>query len=456
MATILGANTLSSGYDIDNSLMFNDNDSAYLSKTLGSNGNQKTFTWSAWIKRGNIGTSQFLFDVHANAQHHSHFYISSGNVPAVYTANGNYSFSTKNRLADPAAWYHLVFRIDTTDGTNSNRVRIYINGTEATYDSYSTISQNTNFEINGNGSACSIGRRNAGDYFDGYMAEIFFCDGQSYAPTVFGEYSSTSPSVWIPKNCKDDLSFGTHGYYFPFDDSSDLGDDESGTGNDFAENNIAATDQSTDTPTNNFATFNGRVKGSTSPTFLQGNIQVDAGGNWGHAVGTIGLASGKWYWEIDNITASSNVFFGICNEFNVGHLDNDSTPYSEAGLILYFQDGRRTVDGTDSEGEYNAYGTTMACALDLDSGTKTIKFFRDNSEEGSVNLTANFPDGEFVFPIFMGSASSNACGVDFNFGGTISTALASAESDANGYGSFEFAPPSGYYAICAKNIADYG
>ena len=148
----------------------------------------------------------------------------------------------------------------------------------------------------------------------------------------------------------------------------------------------------------NFATLNPLVKGNTACTFLEGNIQVDAGGNWGHAVGNIGLASGKWYWEVDNITASSNVFLGICNELNISHLDNDSTPYSEAGLMLYFQDGRRTIDGTSSEGEYNAFGTTHGFALDLDSGTRTIKFYRDknlqqyicNQEKCNLKVKAYF------------------------------------------------------------------
>ena len=122
--------------------------------------------------------------------------------------------------------------------------------------------------------------------------------------------------------------------------------------------------------------------------------------------------------------------------------------------MLYFQDGRRTIDGSDSEGEYTAYGTTHGFALDLDSGTRTIKFYRDNSLEGTENLTANFVAGEFVFPVLMMSASSNACGVDYNFGNEV-TALASGAADANGYGNFEFAPPSGYYAICSKNLAEY-
>ena len=445
-------------YEVANSVIFNDNDSPSMFKTPSSGGNQTTWTFSTWFKRGNLGSSQWILDAYDGSNDEFHIYVSSGNAIGIYTTGGgfgnNLSISTSNLVRDVGAWYHLVVRCDTTQGTASNRLRIYLNGTEATYGTYNNFTENGQGQVSESGTKHWIGRRNAGDYFDGYFAEMVLVDGSSLAPTSFGEFDSDSPGIWKAIDVSG-LTFGTNGFYLDFEDSSNLGNDANG-GTDWTEVNLAATDQSTDTCTNNFATLNPLVKGNTAFTFLQGNIQVDSGNNWGHGVGTIGLASGKWYWEVDNITASSNVFFGICNEFNLSHLTNDSTPYSEAGLMLYFQDGRRTIDGTSSEGEYNAYGTTHGFALDLDSGTRTIKFYRDNSLEGTENLTANFPAGEFVFPILMMSASSNACGVDFNFGGTIASALASAESDENGYGSFEFAPPSGYYAICTKNIAEYG
>jgi len=460
MATILGANTLSSGYEVANSCMFNDDDTAYMHKTNGSTGSQTTWTFSCWVKRGALGTQQDIFASLDDASNYTHLRIKSDDTVELDNISGGSNtarLTTNRKLRDCGAWYHLVWVADTTNGTAGDRIRLYINGTEET--SFGTDTQpssSASLFLNQN-KKHTLGRNeysSGSSYFDGYLAEVCFIDGTALAASSFGEFDDDSPTIWKPIDVSG-LTFGTNGFYLDFEDSSNLGNDANG-GTDFTEVNLAATDQSTDTPTNNFATLNPLVKGSTAFTFLQGNIQVDSGNNWGHGVGTIGLASGKWYWEIDNITASSNVFFGICNENNLGHLDNDSTPYSENGLMLYFQDGRRTIDGTSSEGEYNAYGTTMGCALDLDSGTRTIKFYRDNSLEGTENLTAHFPAGEFVFPILMMSASSNACGVDFNFGGTIASALASAESDENGYGNFEFAPPSGYYAICTKNIADYG
>ena len=461
--TILGANTLSSGYEVANSCMFNDGDSACMHKTPSSSGNRRTFTFSTWVKKTNDLTSNVyndLYSAYDDANNISRILFWDSNALTLSNkVSGSFpTFIRTNRLfKDPTAWYHLVIAVDTTDGTEANRVKIYVNGIQETsLESSNYPSQNEDFFFN-HTNEHNVGQQGDDDsalYFDGYLAETVMIDGLQLAPTSFGEFDEDTPKTWKPIDVSG-LTFGTNGFYLDYEDSSNLGNDKSG-GTDFTEVNLAATDQSTDTCTNNFATLNPLVKGNTSFTFLQGNIQVDSGNNWGHGVGTIGLASGKWYWEVDNITASSNVFFGICNEFNVSHLDNDSTPYSEAGLMLYFQDGRRTIDGTSSEGEYNAYGTTHGFALDLDSGTRTIKFYRDNSLEGTENLTANFPAGDFVFPILMMSASSNACGVDFNFGGTVASALASGNADANGYGSFEFAPPNGHYAICTKNLADYG
>ena len=457
MPTILGANTLSTGYDVANSLRFDDGSSAYLNRTPSSASNRTTWTWSAWIKRSNLtGGQMALFGAKADSSNDTGIWLQSDDTLQFFNnVSGTVKQIRTNRLfRDSTAWYHIVAVWDSDNGTAGNRMRLYINGVEETsFGTDTNPGSGDNSTIN-NTEVHQIGRVDTTYYFDGYMAEVCFIDGQALDATSFGEFDEDSPQIWKPIDVSG-LTFGTNGFYLDYEDSSNLGNDKSG-GTDFTEVNLAATDQSTDTCTNNFATLNPLVKGNTSFTFLQGNIQVDSGNNWGHGVGTIGLASGKWYWEVDNITASSNVFFGICNEFNVSHLDNDSTPYSEAGLMLYFQDGRRTIDGTSSEGEYNAYGTTHGFALDLDSGTRTIKFYRDNSLEGTENLTANFPAGDFVFPILMMSASSNACGVDFNFGGTVASALASGNADANGYGSFEFAPPSGYYAICTKNLAEYG
>ena len=474
--TILPANTLSSGsYEVSNSLKF-DGSSSYMTLTPGSAGSQKIVTFSTWIKRSQLGEGSGPADVfmmygYAGSSSDTRLYFTGdgdANDDRLYfqstTSNTTHTaLATNRKFRDPNAWYHIVINYNSSVGSpDTNHVEMFINGVKETSFATETYPSQNDVVYWTDDSLHTLGRRSDGGnlWYGGYMAETVMIDGQALDADSFGEFDADT-GIWKPIDVSG-LTFGTNGFYLEYKgsgtsaNSSGLGADTSGNDHHFAVSGLGAVDQSTDTCTNNFATFNLLVKGAVRPTFKEGNIQVDAGSNWGHAVGSIGLASGKWYWEMDNITAQSNAFYGICNEFNVSHLDTDSTPYDQAGLILYFQDGRRTIDGTNSEGEYAAWGTTMACALDLDSGTRTVKFYRDNSAIATVNLTANFAANDFVFPIWLGSASSNANGVDFNFGGTIATALASAESDANGYGNFEFAPPSGYYAICTKNIAEFG
>ena len=454
MSTIKGANTLSSGYDVANSCMFNPGDNPELSRSTGD-GNEDVGSFSFWWKPAKAPGGAIFYTVYVDSSNFFDINVDGGgNFQVRNKLSGSYNlnFESSATYRDPSAWYNFVVLVDTTQSTEANRMKAYVNGTQITSWQTATYpSQNTDMIMNSNSRTAYISH--SGDRMHGYLAEFVLIDGTAQAVTDFGEFDEDSPTIWKPKDVSG-LTKGTNGFYLDFEDSGTLGNCAFG-GTDFTVSNLAATDQMTDTPTNNFATLNPLVKGNTSFTFLEGNLQVDSGNNWGHGAGTIGLANGKWYWEVDNITAASNVFFGICNEFNLSHLDGDSTPYSEAGLMLYFQDGRRTIDGSDSEGEYTAYGTTHGFALDLDSGTRTIKFYRDNSLEGTENLTANFVAGEFVFPVLLMSASSNACGVDFNFGNEVA-ALASGAADANGYGNFEFAPPSGYYAICSKNLAEYG
>ena len=194
--------------------------------------------------------------------------------------------------------------------------------------------------------------------------------------------------------------------------------------------------------------------------YSQGNTVATADGsaNWSSVIPTVGLANGKWYWEW-TATSTSNVFTGIVSEVlvNSGVLISDATPYDATGLILYFAAGRKTVDGSDTESHFTAYGSgTMSAALDLDSGTRTITFYHNGSATGDVvNLTANFAAGDLVFPVFMVNAGSNTSIINPNFGNP-SYANSSDAADANGYGAFEYAPPSGYFAICTKNLAEYG
>ena len=461
MATILGANTLSSAYDVANSVRFNDDDSPSMFKTPGSGGDQRTWTFSTWFKRGNIGSSQWILDAYDGSNDEFHIYVSSGNAIGIYTTGGgfgnNLSISTSNLVRDVSAWYHLVVRCDTTQGTASDRLRIYLNGTECSYGTYNNFTENGQGQVSESGTKHWIGRRNAGDYFDGYFAEMVLVDGSSLAPTSFGKFDSDSPKIWKPIDVSG-LTFGTNGFYLDFEDSSNLGNDANG-GTDFTEANLAATDQSTDTCTNNFATLNSRVNSySTNVTFSEGNLKATHPGVWGGVPATIGVQNGRWYWECKVTTGNAaNAFTGIAAE-DVDYLD--ATVYDETGLLLYFVDGRKTVDGSNSEGFFDSLATDdiVGVHLDLDSGTKTCTFTKNGSTSGSaVNLTANHT-GKFVLPVSIGNSSSATANWDFNFGSP-SYSISSANADDNGHGSFEYPPnisSTSYYALCTKNLAEHG
>ena len=457
MATILGANTLSSGFDVANSVRFNDNDSPSMYKTPGSGGDQRTWTFSTWFKRGNLGSSQWILDAYDGSNDEFHIYVSSGNAIGIYTTGGgfgnNLSISTSNLVRDVGAWYHLVVRCDTTQGTASNRLRIYLNGTEATYGTYNNFTENGQGQVSESGTKHWIGRRNAGDYFDGYFAEMVLVDGSSLAPTSFGEFDSDSPKIWKPIDVSG-LTFGTNGFYLDFEDSSNLGNDANG-GTDFTEANLAAVDQTTDTPTNNFATMNPLDNYYAGSTFSEGNCRVVTGSSpitWNTS--TFGLSSGKWYMEATIIDGGSggSTLIGIADRVTVAaaqELGGLATTYA------YLSSGNfRTGDSNTSNSVSATDGDIIGVALDLDSGQNTISYYKNNTLiVAAQNITA--PVSGFYF-IASGVWLDNDTGTtDHNFGNPV-VAHSSAASDANGYGSFEFAPPSGYYAICTKNLAEFG
>ena len=305
-------------YEVANSVRYNDDDSPSMYKTPGSSGNRRTWTFSTWFKRGNLGSSQWILDAYGGSSDEFHIYISSGNAIGIYTIGGgfgnNLSISTNNLVRDVSAWYHLVVRCDTTQSTASDRLRIYLNGVEATYGTYNNFTENGEGQVNEASTKHWLGRRNAGDHFDGYMAETVLVDGLSLAPTSFGEFDSASPTVWKPIDVSG-LTFGTNGFYLDYEDSSNLGNDANG-GTDFTEANLDATDQTTDTCTNNFATLNplnGSGTRTSNDNYSEGNtIMIPANhDNYTTTLATMGAKQGKWYWEAQSIVegTASNAYY---------------------------------------------------------------------------------------------------------------------------------------------------
>ena len=468
MATILGANEIkSTGYDVANSLRFNDGDSAYLHFTPSSAGNRRTMTLSVWFKGASLadGTNNILGQYNSSNENNSMLLTIESNgrimvwnyTTSAYTMN----LRTNALLLDPSAWYHVVVAVDTTQATESNRVKIYLNGTQQTSFSASTYpSQNLELFMNQD-KAQNIGTQRygstVGSPFDGYMAEFAFIDGTQYAASDFGEFDEDSPNIWKPKDISE-LTFGTNGYYLDFEDSGSLGNDVSGNNNDFTPVNFAATDQSTDTCTNNFATLNPQVFEDGAITYSEGNLKAVAGSgsaSWTtrYAFSSIGVSSGRWYVEgkcVDSGVGPQQFYFGIAKDVETWSF-NSSLGYEDTGQGwgYYANDGNIVNNGSDLYTSGNSYTDGDIIGMELDLEDMTLDFYKNGVKEGYQ--VTSLPAGTYHFAI----NGYQAIDGEFNFGSP-PHAISSGNSDGNGYGNFEYSVPSGHYALNTKNLAQYG
>jgi len=466
--TILPANSVVDTGFATNSLRFNRGSTDFLNRTLGTPTNVDKATFSTWIKFSDVTSSNdtVIFAATADGNNTTHLEKLGGQTFRMNMREGsNYiGVLTTNRLfRDPSAWYHIVVAYDTTQGTGSNRVKLYINGVQETSFSTATYpTQNVDLRFNTSGQVFRIGHRgDTANSPDGYFAETVFIDGQQLAADQFGEFDSDSPSVWKPIDVSG-LTFGDNGFYLQFKgsgtsaNSSGMGADTSGNGNHLTVNNLTAIDQSTDTCTNNFATLNPlhRRLTSNAPTYSEGNLKLTgqtADGANNNAIATIQhLKSGKWYFEVKCTTDGDT--------FGVGISDNpkgaDGNAASASNHVWYNIDG--TINyGTSSSGNYgNSYtdADIIGVAFDLDNGA--IYFYKNGTIQNSgtaarTDLLTTMVEG--YTPIGF----TNKGVMDFNFGSP-SFAISSGNADENDHGNFEYAVPSGYFALNTKNLAEHG
>ena len=450
------------GYQSANSLRFNSGSSDYLTRTPSGTGNRRTWTFSAWVKRTNPGTGNQIFQQSQDANNYMKLYFSSDKIYwRGITGGSNSAYIVTNRLfRDVSGWYHIVARFDSTNGTAGDRMRLYVNGVEET--SFSTdINPSLNYDSFANTTnPIDIGRDTVNNlnYFNGYMAEVCMVDGQSLDPTSFGEFNSQT-GIWVPIDVSG-LTFGTNGFYLNFENSGALGNDAAGSNN-FTVNNLTSIDQSTDTCSTNFATLNALAKGSSS-TFSNGNLTCTTGGAYNTSTSTIGVSSGKWYWEYKLPSGSLNyVLYGITTvEFSANSSDvmtNFKTSYSKTAYANEFR--YNTTGGaysTDTTGfSTDSTGDIVKIALDLDNnfiyvGNGSSWFNSGNPESGASGTGASksVVAGLTYFPMMITLSNS----MEINFGSP-PYAISSGNADQNGFGNFEYAPPAGYLSLNTKNLA---
>ena len=455
---LIGASGQSRGYQIQRSLRFNSADSTYLNRTPASDtSSNKKGTFSCWIKvSSNSGTNGGTLLGAADTYFYGQFYNET-----LYFGNDTLYLNTAAVFRDFSAWYHVVFVFDTTLATANDRMQIWVNGVRQTVGSFNTQpSQNSNFKFLNTAQAYEIGRRPAGSYFNGYMADINFIDGQALTPSSFGE-TDADTGVWKPKAYSG--SYGTNGFYLKFADNSGttsttLGKDSSGNGNNWTPNNFSVTagagnDSLVDTPTpygtdtgaggevrGNYATFNPNdYQGSTGLS----NGNLDISGTSVGDFGTIKVTSGKWYFEFrknadgDNqLGIASGNIFQSANNFGVTCFrrvwrDANNSP-------VWVTDGSNAGSGT---AQSLATGDILGVALDLDNNA--VYFAKNNTWMNSGVPTSGASKTGAIWTDLSGgtwqitaSANANGCYTSLN----------------TGQRPFAYTAPSGFKALCTQNL----
>jgi len=457
MFPIFAGNSASTGYNLTRSLRFRASASAHLSRTPASAGNRRTWTWSAWVKRGTLATADYptLFSAATDSSNFSalSFYdISTGYLQFNYVVGGvdTTRIATTQVFRDPSAWYHIVLTIDTTQATAANRMKLYVNGSQITAFSYASYpSQNTDMWVNATiPHGIGITRGVGGRYYDGYITEVNFIDGQALTPSSFGSTNALT-GVWQPAAYTG--SYGTNGFYLPFTDNSalttasnvGLGKDFSGNANYWVTNNISITagvtyDSMTDVPTltsataANFAVLNPlNAETGMTGTPSGGNLNIAVSGG---KRSTIAARTGKFYWEfVSNSGAASN--FPISGLYVAGlgtywpGYDANSFGYFQGGDIYYNGSVVLTVSSFTN-------GDLLGFAWDADTGKVWVA--KNGTWQNSGNPAAG-----------TGQVTTVSTGVDRVVGAYNSSGSCSINF---GQRPFTYTPPTGFVALNTFNL----
>ena len=455
--------SISTGYEIPGSIKFEEDNLEGMYAQPTAAGNRRTWTVSLWFKRTELTTSG-----HYHALILAKVGSESGSVYITPTdeiiCDVGYG-GTRNRqqttmkFRDTSAWYHIVWRVDTTQSTAADRHRLYVNGVLqewTTIDGYPA----QNFESFWNNNIpIYVGIYGTLNNYGAcaYIAEIHHTDGISNAPTEFGKFDEDS-GIWKP--IKYEGNYGAQGVYLPFDDSSAIG--KNGHGNDvnFTLQNIAAADYSTDTPTNNFCTFNPANMSGNTAKLAEGSTFTASTANGAFTTyGTMAPSAGKWWWEGKIQVFADTAYACIGATTNLAGLPSVSAQLSGGHVIKLAKAQKWVLNDTG----YN-YGTAYSdgdyinVGLDLDN--RKFYTYKNGTidDANGIDISSSTFDGygDQWMPLVITYGSGGASSYEINFGGYRTYSISSPQSDANGYGTFEYAPPTGFYALCTKNLAEYG
>jgi len=453
--TLAGNNTSDASFyphTIDQSLRFEDGDSARLTRTPSSAGNRRTWTWSAWIKRGNISLSnkQRLFATQTGGGLEENFRFETSDKIRWYCHNAtgesaDNDLTTSAVFRDVSAWYHIVVVKDTTESTAANRNRLYVNGVLQSWAGTNYSSSNYEGFINQtNQHAIAAHAASVLDEFDGYMSEVVFLDGVAGDPTALG-LGELKDGIWVAKNVSG-LTYGTNGFHLDFADSGAIGNDVSGQNNDFAVSGLVASGVVLDSPTNNFNVINALdpLVSSSGVTLSEGNLRVQGGtsGNF-NVVPTFDKVVGSYYAEFYVEATGNNTQSAIFVRTLVG------------GVAFNYQlkaDGDLKKDGT-TVATLSAFSAGDIIGASGSTDNNTVKFFVNGVSVYTDTHTSNFEKLSIVPRLDNTTTPIFICnyGQDSTFAGNTS---AGGNSDSAGIGDFKYTVPAGAKAICSANLPE--
>jgi len=441
--------------------------STLLSKTWSTVGSTTKGTLSMWAKLdNNNGGDRYLYTVLLDNSNELKFMhrdngSGEGNLRIFVSGTGGASIDleTSRFVRDPSAWYHFVMAIDMAQNTDTNRIKFYINGVQDTFSSAvwsndrsgGWVAGNTAWSSHIGGSANQSSNR-----FGGSMAMVEFVDGQQLDPTYFGS-TNTATGIWTPADATAISDYGTNGYKLAMDTTSP-GADTSGKGNTFSVANGTPT-LTQGNPQNNWCTMNPLNQPQSAYVLSQGNNTLTMGGGTEKKAGsaTIGVATGKFYWEVKLLSQSAETFTTIgisgATDLESGTAGSQSTDYLYRG-----QNGTlKNNGGATSYGATWGVGDIVGVALDCTSAQNTLTFYKNGASQGAINITSAASTPNSVYLPTAGKEASAVPVLNFNFGeGFFGTVAAGTNADGNGQGLFAYAVPSGYYALNTKNLEAYG
>jgi hypothetical protein len=430
--------------------------STYLTRTMSSNSNQRTFTWSFWLKRSGLSSTQYFAGVGGGGAYASAIYFDSNDQLETWNYfNSSYAgrYKTNRKFRDTNAWYHIMLAVDTTLATAGDRIKIYVNGVQET--SFATSdnpNQNQTWEFN-SASVHEIGR-NASHSFNGSMSHVIFVDGTQLTPSTFGSTDSTTGEWKI--NTSPSPTWGTNGFWLLKD--GNVITDSSTNSNDFTVGAGTLT-KTEDCPSNVFATMNPLYPFDNNVTYSNGNTSLTGtGSTWQGSIASLGFSSGKYYYEA-KFTSSSNDNWYI----GFGGLDDafSSVPYRN-GVRFYNNDGGEIYVGDTgtngaSTNDYGTFGNGDIIGIALDYDNETISVYKNGSaivtnyDYGSQTYSSTIKNGKTIAPSL---ATYGTGSIAFNFGNGYfgTTAVSSAGTNASGNGIFEYDVPTGYTALSTKGL----